>query len=181
MIGPLTYLDAALIAVALLSGLLAMYRGFTREVVTILSWALAAGAVLYFILNHKKEAEQLATQLHAPVQVSQVAIGGVIFLVVLVIVHLLTMRISDSILDSRVGMIDRVAGFAFGALRGFILIVIPYMFYANVVPDVKNQVDWVRDSKSLPWIQSTGNTFKSVLIRVVPSSLTKPAAGEQAG
>ena len=31
MIGPLTYLDIALIAIALLSGLLAMYRGLTRE------------------------------------------------------------------------------------------------------------------------------------------------------
>ena len=42
MIGPLTYLDAALIAVALISGLLAMYRGLTREVLSIVSWAVAA-------------------------------------------------------------------------------------------------------------------------------------------
>ena len=179
MIGPLTYLDAALLAVALISGLLAMYRGFTREVLSIVSWALAAGAVLYFVLNHKKDAEQLATQLHAPLAVAQVAIGGVIFFVVLIVVHLLTMRLSDSVLDSRVGMIDRVAGFVFGALRGFVLIVIPYMFYANVVPETQNQVEWVRESKSLPWIQGTGNTLKSVLIRVVPSSLTKPTTDQQ--
>ena len=46
MIGPLTYLDAALIAIAFLSGLLAMYRGLTREVLSILSWIAAAAAVL---------------------------------------------------------------------------------------------------------------------------------------
>ena len=181
MIGPLTYLDAGLLAVALLSGLLAMYRGLTREVLSIVSWALAAGAVLYFVLNHKKEAEQLATQLHAPLPVAQVAIGGVIFFVVLIVVHLLTMRLSDSVLDSRVGMIDRVAGFLFGAVRGFILIVIPYMFYEAAVPDPKQQFDWVRQSKSLPWIQSTGNSFASVLKRVVPSSLTQPTAPDQQG
>ena len=179
MTGSPTYLDAGVLAIALISGLLAMYRGFTREVLSIVSWALAAGAVLYFVLNHKKDAEQLATQLHAPLAVAQVAIGGVIFFVVLIVVHLLTMRLSDSVLDSRVGMIDRVAGFVFGALRGFVLIVIPYMFYANVVPETQNQVEWVRESKSLPWIQGTGNTLKSVLIRVVPSSLTKPTTDQQ--
>ena len=46
MLGPLSYLDAALIAIALLSGLLAMYRGFTREILSILSWIVAAGATV---------------------------------------------------------------------------------------------------------------------------------------
>ena len=50
MIGPLTYLDAALIGITLLSGLLAMYRGLTRELLSILSWIIAAAAVLYFVL-----------------------------------------------------------------------------------------------------------------------------------
>ena len=46
MIGPFSYLDVALLAVAFLSGLLAMYRGLTREVLSILSWAVAAGTVI---------------------------------------------------------------------------------------------------------------------------------------
>ena len=41
MLGPLTYLDAALIGIAILSGLLAMYRGLTREVLSIVSWIAA--------------------------------------------------------------------------------------------------------------------------------------------
>ena len=60
MLGPLTYLDAALVALAILSGLLAMYRGFTREVLSILSWVAALGALLYFVLYHKPAAEDLA-------------------------------------------------------------------------------------------------------------------------
>ena len=53
MIGSLTYLDAALIAIAFISGLLAMYRGLTRELLSILSWIIAALAVLYFVISHK--------------------------------------------------------------------------------------------------------------------------------
>ena len=57
MIGPLTYLDAALIAVAFISGLLAMYRGFAREMLSIVSWLVAAGAVpigLRQLIGHRE-------------------------------------------------------------------------------------------------------------------------------
>ena len=180
MLGPLTYLDAALLAVALLSGLLAMYRGLTREVLSILSWIVAAAAVLYFVLYHRQTAEQLAVQFHAPLTVAQVVVGGIIFLIVLIIVHLITARISDTILDSRVGIIDRILGFAFGVLRGFVLVVIPYMFYESFVPDPNQQFPWVREASSLPYIKSTGNTFRTVLTRFVPGSLMGQG-GEQQG
>jgi membrane protein required for colicin V production len=179
MLGPLTYLDAALLAVALLSGLLAMYRGLTREVLSILSWVVAAAAVLYFVLYHRQTAEQLAIQFHAPLAVAQVVVGGIIFLLVLIVVHLITARISDTILDSRVGIIDRILGFAFGVLRGFVLVVIPYMFYESFVPDPTQQFPWVREASSLPYIKSTGNTFRTVLTRFVPGSLM--GQGEQQG
>lgn len=179
MIGPLSYLDAALIAVAFISGLVALYRGLTRELLSILSWAVAAGAVLYFVLNHKKFAEEMAGQMGVQVPIAQVAIGAVIFLIVLIVVHLITARISDAILDSRVGMIDRLAGFVFGLVRGFILIVIPYMFYDAFFPDQKSRLPWVEKSVSLPYIKSTGNGIKQVLTRYLPSSLTAPPAGQE--
>ena len=182
MLGPLTYLDLALLAVAFISGLLAMYRGFTRELLSILSWAVAAGAVLYFVVNHKKFAEEMAQQMGVQTPIAQIAIGSVIFLIVLIVVHLITARVSDAILDSRVGMVDRTAGFMFGVLRGFILIVIPYMFYESFFPEPKTHFPWVREAKSLPYIKGTGNTIRQVLLRYMPSSLTAPApAGEHQG
>lgn len=174
MIGSLTYLDAALIAVALISGLLAMYRGLTRELLSIVSWAVAALAVLYFVLNYKKFAEDMAAQMGTQVAVAQIAIGAVVFLIVLIIVHLITSRISDIILDSSVGMIDRIFGFAFGVVRGFILVVIPYMFYESFIPDPNNQFPWVRESASLPYIKSTGDSIRAALETHMPSSLTNP-------
>jgi membrane protein required for colicin V production len=177
--GPLTYLDLALLAMMVLSGLLAMYRGFTREVLSILSWVAAAAAVLYFVMFHKSAAQELAKQFNdAPLVVVQIVVGAIIFLVALVIVHLITSRISDSILDSNVGMIDRVLGFVFGAMRGFVLIVIPYMFYEKFFPEPSPYV-WVREAKSLPYLKSTGQTFERLLVRFVPSSLTDPKPDQQ--
>jgi membrane protein required for colicin V production len=181
MIGPLTYLDVAVLAIASLSGLLALYRGLTREVLSILSWGVAAGAVLYFVLYHRRIAEEMAQQIQAPVQFAQIGIGVIIFLIVLVVVHLITARISDTILDSRIGMIDRILGLAFGVFRGFVLVVIPYMFAESFVPDLKQQVAWVREAKSLPLIKSTGETFRTILVRYMPSALTAPAGEQQQG
>ena len=129
MIGPLTYLDVALLAVAFISGILAMYRGLMREILSIFSWAAAGGAVLYFVLTQDKLAKDIAEQMGANVQIAQIAIGALIFLIVLILVHLITARISDAILDSRVGMIDRILGFGFGVARGFLLIVIPFLLF----------------------------------------------------
>jgi membrane protein required for colicin V production len=178
MLGPITYLDAALIAVCFISGLLAMYRGFTREMLSIVSWVVAAAAVLYFVLYHKPFAQEMADKMGTQVAVAQIVVGAVIFLIVLIVVHLITARISDAILDSRVGMVDRVLGFLFGVARGFILIVIPYMFYEAFFPDPNQHYQWVREAKSLPYIKGTGDTVRLMLEQYMPSSLTAPS-GEQ--
>ena len=181
MIGPLTYLDAGLIAIALLSGLLAMYRGLTREILSILSWLIAGGAVIYFVLFQKGIAEDLAQTIGTKTPIAQIAIGGIIFLIVLVIVHLITTRVSDSILDSRVGMIDRLFGLAFGVARGFLLIVIPYMFaFGFLWPKYAETEAWVRDSYSRPYIESTGTALRSFLQRIIPEDLDlRSGGGEQ--
>ncbi len=174
MIGGLSYLDAGLIAIVALSGMVAMYRGLTREVLSILSWVAAAGACVYFVFKYKPEAQQIADQFHAPLLVAQVAVGGIIFLVVLIVVHLITSRISDTVLDSRVGPIDRILGFAFGLARGFVLVVIPFMFYESFVDKPEQQYPWVRDAISRPYIKSTGDSLKVMLQRLVPPQLMGP-------
>ena len=179
MIGPLTYLDAALIAVAFISGLLAMYRGFAREMLSIVSWLVAAGAVLYFVLYHKPFAEEMAQQMGTQVAIAQIVVGALIFVIVLIVVHLITARLSDAILDSRIGMIDRILGFIFGVFRGFILIVIPFMFYEAFFPNPEQQYPWVRDSASLPYVKATGDALRSILESNLPSSLTAPTGDQQ--
>ncbi|MEO0730180.1 MAG: CvpA family protein, partial [Pseudomonadota bacterium] len=146
MIGSFSILDVGLIAICLISALLAMYRGFTREVLSILSWLLAAAAVLYFVLFQRDFAEEISGQIGLPVQIAQILIGAIIFLIVLVVVHLITSRLSDSVLDSRVGMFDRIFGFLFGALRGFILVVIPFLFYEKLYPAPETHPQWVREA-----------------------------------
>lgn len=183
MIGPLTYLDAALIAVAFISGLLAMYRGFARELLSIFSWIAAAG-VGYWIFSTKKDmTADIAAQTGLPPQIAIVIVALVVALIVLIIVHLITARISDAILDSQVGMIDRVLGFIFGVLRGFLLFVIPYMAYeAFISADKEHQHPLVRDAFFRDYVKATGDGIRSVLLQVMPQpTTTSPVSPEQPG
>ncbi len=71
MIGPLTYLDALVIALCFISGILAMYRGLSRELLSILSWVVAGLAVLYFYYTQEKIAEDVARQMGTQVPIAK--------------------------------------------------------------------------------------------------------------
>lgn len=174
MSGPLTYLDFAVLAVCFISGLLAMYRGFARELLSIVSWIAAAAVGAWIFFTKKDLSADIATQTGLPPPIALGVVALVAALIVLIIVHLITARISDAILDSRVGMVDRILGFLFGVARGFILIVIPYMFYESFFPDENTHFPWVREAATKPYIQSTGSSIRTILMQVVPSSLTDP-------
>jgi membrane protein required for colicin V production len=90
-----------------------------------------------------------------------IAVGGV-FLLTLLIVSIITVRISDMILDSRVGALDRTLGFLFGLGRGLIIVVVAFLFFAWLVPD-RSQPEWVRGAKSKVVLQNTGQWLMSML------------------
>jgi membrane protein required for colicin V production len=100
---PISWLDVILIVIMLISGFLAMVRGFTREVLSIFSWAVAAVAALYLT---PKYSGMLAPYINNP-SVAQIAFAAGVFIVTLIVVSLITFRISDRVLDSRVGALDR--------------------------------------------------------------------------
>jgi membrane protein required for colicin V production len=154
------YLDIFLIVVMLISGLLAMVRGFMREVMSIAAWGAAALAALYAF----PRLLPLATQYFSSWNewaVKGIVLGGV-FLGTLIIVSVITVRISDKILDSRIGALDRTLGFLFGLARGLVIVVVAFIFFDWLVPQ-KSQPDAVRNAKSRVVLQSTGQWLMSLL------------------
>ena len=67
------------------------------------------------------------------------------FLGTLIIVSVLTVRISDMILDSRIGALDRTLGFLFGLARGLLIVVVAFVFFDWLVP-AKSQPTWVSEA-----------------------------------
>jgi len=155
---PITLLDIILLVVMLISGLLAMIRGFMREILSIAAWGIAALVTLYSYLRVLPMAKQYFS---SDMVAAGVTIAG-LFLLTLLIVSVITVRISDMILDSRVGALDRTLGFLFGLGRGLIIVVVAFLFFAWLVPD-RSQPEWVRAAKSKVVLQSTGQWLMSML------------------
>ena len=70
-------------------------------------------------------------------------------------------------------------GLAFGVARGFVLVVIPFMFYVAFVPKEEQQYPWVREALSYPYIKKTGDSLRVILERAVPPSLMGPGEQQQ--
>src|SRR3954471_20217109 len=117
---PITWLDLLLLGVMLISGLLAMIRGFMREVLSIAAWAAAAVAT---VLLYPKLLPFAKANISSDILATAAVIGGT-FLITLLIVSVLTVRVSDMILDSRIGALDRTLGFLFGLARGLVIVVV---------------------------------------------------------
>jgi membrane protein required for colicin V production len=171
---PISWLDVILIAIMLISGFLAMVRGFTREVLSIFSWAVAAVAALYLT---PKYAGLLEPYVGNP-SIAQIAFAAGVFILTLIVVSLITFRISDSVLDSRVGALDRSFGFIFGLVRGFLLVAIVFILFNALARD---QPEWVRNARSYPILQSTQVAIESLLPMNPEQLLPGSEGGQQEG
>ena len=94
--------------------------------------------------------------------VATIAVVAGVFVLTLIVVSIVTVRISDMILDSRIGALDRTLGFLFGLARGLLIMVVAFLFFVWLVPD-KQQPDWVRTAKSRTVLQGTGDWLMSLL------------------
>ena len=164
---PITLLDIFLLAVMLISGVLAMIRGFMREVLSIAAWGGAAIVTLYGYPKLLPGAKQYIN--NDIVAVAVTAAG--LFIGTLIIISILTVRIADMILDSRIGALDRTLGFLFGLARGLLIVVVAFVFFDWLAP-VK-QPSWVNDAKSRVVLKGTGQWLQSLL----PEDLDKYLSG----
>lgn len=153
-----SYLDLGLIVVVLISALLAMLRGFTREVLAIASWTAAAVAAIYF---HPLVLPYVKPYISKEV-IALAASAAIVFFVTLIVVSLITVKLSDAILNSKVGALDRSLGFVFGAVRGLLLCVIAFIFFSWLVPTDKTP-EWVKNARMRPLLQTTGEQLMAML------------------
>jgi membrane protein required for colicin V production len=154
---PITLLDGILVGFTLVSAMLAMVRGFSREILSIASWAAAAAAAYFFY-----PAVLPYVQPHIDnEQIAMVAAAAAVFVVALIVVTVITMKIADFIIDSRVGALDRTLGFLYGAARGVLVVAVALMFFNWLVGT--NPPPWITNAKSRPLLDSIGAYLQGLL------------------
>ena len=154
---PFSILDLVVLGIVVISALLAAVRGVTREVLAIVAWVVAAvvaWSLHPMLLPTVKEHVTSDT-------VALVASIAAIFLGTLIVVSIITVKVSDLVLDSRIGAVDRSLGFLFGAGRGFLICVIGWVFLAWLVQG--KMPEWAAQAKSRPFLEQSGNALVAQL------------------
>jgi membrane protein required for colicin V production len=154
-----TGVDVGVAVLVLISAILATARGFTREILSLATWAGAAAIAAYMYFYHSDIAR---TYIKEELVATGVTVIGS-FLVALIVLHLLTMWIGDLVVDSRIGPLDRTLGFVFGAARGVLICVVAAVFANFLLGPADKLPEMLRDAKSFPPLMSAGDYLIGLL------------------
>lgn len=170
-------LDIGIIVLLLLSGFLAYARGLVHEVLSVAGWIGAIFATIYGFPFLKPFARRV-TEIEIA---ADFGAGVVIFVVTLVLLSLVTRRISKKVKDSPLNAVDRSLGFLFGLLRGALIAVIAYIGLGMVYPE-DDQPEWVLEARSMKLLSPGA----AMLTELIPESFTisgdeKEAPGDEKG
>lgn len=145
-----TIVDGIVLAVILLSAILAYSRGFVREAMAIVGWVAAAVLAFLFAAQARplvNEIPYVGDFLRGSCELSIIAAFSAVFALALVVVSLFTPLFSTVVQRSALGGIDQGLGFLFGALRGLILVAAGFLVYDRVIGT--GSVAMVDDSRTI--------------------------------
>lgn len=173
----LNMFDVVVIVVLLLSTILAFFRGFVREVLSLGAWVGAAVVTIYAfepVANMLKE--------HTSRDVVAYFLAGVgTYIVTLFSISLFNALIIRYVKSgAEVGMLDNFLGLMFGGLRGLFIVSLGYLVLSLVI-DAENPPEWVEQAQTKPIAQQGA----IVLANIAPgylediSSLRDTLKGQQ--
>ena len=121
------------------SGLLAMVRGFASEILSILAWVVAALAALLLYPLLIPLVQAVAEPYWLALAISAAGIFGVVYIAI----SALTYRWTDRAHGGEIGFLDRSLGFIFGVFRGLLVVAIAFLLFTWLVPEREDQPDWI--------------------------------------
>lgn len=159
----LTIVDGAVIAIILISGILAFARGFVREATSIAGW-VGAAVVAYFLAPRAEplmqEVPLLKDLIDSSCELSMMAAFGIVFVVALIVLSLFAPLLASAVRGNAMGTIDKGLGFLFGLARGALLIVVALFVYEKFFA-VGDGVEIITESKTYEILGPTQASFAS--------------------
>ena len=104
-------------------------------------------------------------------KIAMAAAAAVVFFIALIVVTVITMKLADFIIDSRVGALDRTLGFLYGAARGILVVAVALLFFNWLVGS--NPPTWVTQAKSRPLLDDIGKRIEAMLPADAENSILK--------
>lgn len=166
------WVDYLILGIVLVSAIIGLFRGFFREIISLLAWILAFGVAIYF---SEPVSGLLEGSIDTPSLRKAVA-GTVLFVLVLLLGGIANFLIGRLISSSGLAGTDRSIGGIFGLVRGAVLVII-LMLLAALTP--MPQDPWWAESKFIPHLQPYAIWVKDRLPTEIAKhfEFTPPAPG----
>lgn len=163
-ISPALAMDSVAVGVVLLSSALALTRGFVREALSIASFVVAALVTIFTLPVFRDVA---MNWIHSELFATATTVA-VVFLVTYLVMAYATARLSGVVkLHRHIGVLDRTAGFAFGAVRGMVLLAVALLGW-NFLAKPDQTPDWVSKSRVYPAVNATAHALQSLAPKTAP-------------
>jgi membrane protein required for colicin V production len=149
--------DFFVVVVMILSVLLSVLRGFTREVLTIVGFVGSAVAVIYGL----PIVGPMFEGMFKDPTTAKIAAGLALGLGTLIVISVISHQIAKGINKVGLGMVDRTLGIAFGAARAALVLCLMYIGIRWVSGGVMPV--WITEAKSTPYIAQGSDKLVSIL------------------
>lgn len=159
----MNWADYGILAIVILSILIGLLRGFTREIFGLGTWVLA---ILLAILFGAQAANALQPHVATPLVRIGLAYGG-LFLAGLLIGGILTALLVSRIRQSRFSSVDRTLGTGLGLVRGVLVVGLVVLLARTV--DVSKESWWNESALIAPSM-----VIADGLDAIIPDSWLEP-------
>ena len=141
-------IDILVFGVILTSCIVATFRGFVKELFSIISWILSLIAAFGFYEQFKmKLLEHIAQEI-----IVDFLAFGFPFLTTLIITNIISSWLSPKFDMNGLLIFDKICGFVFGAFRGVLLIILFYLGFLYLIGNNKILPNTLLESYSFKYI-----------------------------
>ncbi|MFV0276006.1 MAG: CvpA family protein [Parahaliea sp.] len=156
----MTWVDWAIITIVGLSTVASLWRGFTREALSLLGWVAAFIVANLF-------ASELAARLVAYIgnaTARHVAAWLLLLVVVLMLAGVAGALLSRVVQATGLGPTDRVLGTIFGFTRGVVIVMVLVFLVRELLPP--REQDWLQQARLMPPVDALMEWSRGILSRV---------------
>lgn len=154
----MTALDLIVIVVVALSALVALSRGFVREVLTLVAWLGAFVTAFYAF----EPVRPMVLDVIRQDMLTDLATAAIVFIVPLIAFKILAGMIAGAVSSGPLGSVDKLAGLGFGALRGAALVSAAWLLAGMFLPPDRFPL-WVQEARFLPQIEGGADLLRDLL------------------
>jgi membrane protein required for colicin V production len=157
------FVDIVVLAVVALSTLLALGRGFVKEVLSVLGWIGAAIATFVIFFYVPPVREFARAQITEPV-IADIVAAVALFTISLFVLGMLNHYISSRVQGSALGPLDKSLGLVFGLVRGVVVVALAHMAMTDwLLPNRQDRPEVINQARTEPYVEMAANYIKTLV------------------